>query len=129
MIRYLILSGLATTLLFGCFETPYVQGERIYKIHCQNCHMDDGSGLETLIKPLNNSSLLGSDKMICIIITGIQDTIHGENDFLPKEMPAFKQLTPVELTNLINFINSKWDTNFKEKSIKEIQNSLEKCNF
>lgn len=128
MLRYFVVLSLTTTLFLACYDTPYVQGERIYQKQCQNCHMEDGSGLESLIKPLNVSSLLDKDKIVCVIHYGIKDTIRSGSEFLPKEMPSFNKLTPVEMTNLVNYINSKWSSKFKEKTILEIQNALATCN-
>jgi len=89
--------------------------------------MDDGSGLESLIKPLNSSDYLGKDEMICIIQAGILDTIIRGKDFLPKEMPSFEKFSPVEMANLVNYINNRWDKDFKEKTIIDIQRAIKSC--
>ena len=126
--RFFAVALLVKMLLTSCYDTPYVQGERLYTIHCRNCHMEDGSGLESLIKPLNTSQYLNSNDIVCIIRSGILDTIRNESDFLPKEMPAFKKLSPVEMTNLVNYINYKWHTGFREKTILEIESTINQCN-
>ena len=118
---------LISILLVGYYDTPYVQGERIYTDKCQNCHMEDGSGLESLIKPINKSKYLGSNEIVCIIKSGILDTIRSSTAYLPLEMPAFKKLTNAEIANLVNFINKKWGNNFKERTILEIDNAIKAC--
>lgn len=125
--KNLIFISLISGMFIRCYDTPYVQGERIYNMHCQNCHMDDGSGLESLIKPLNSSDYLGKDEMICIIQAGILDTIIRGKDFLPKEMPSFKKFSSVEMANLVNYINNRWDKDFKEKTIIDIQRAIKSC--
>ncbi|MCZ2102467.1 MAG: cytochrome c [Chitinophagales bacterium] len=116
-----------TIIISGCYDTPYMQGQRLYQAHCQNCHMEDGSGLKSLIKPLNSSAYLGDDAMVCIIRRGILDTIFNDKDFLPKEMPAFKKLSVVEMANLVNYINNKWQVDFKEKTILDIEAAVSQC--
>lgn len=118
---------LISILIVGCYDTPYVQGERIYTAKCQNCHMEDGSGLKSLIKPINKSHYLGSNEIVCIIRSGILDTIRSSTAYLPLEMPAFKKLTNAEIANLVNFINKKWGKDFKEKTILEIDNAIKAC--
>ncbi len=126
--RFFTITFIVIVSMTNCYETPYVQGERLYTKHCQNCHMEDGSGLESLIKPLNTSKYLNSNDLVCVIRLGILDTIRNESDFLPKEMPAFKKINAVEMTNLVNYINYKWHSDFKESTLPEIDSTLKQCN-
>ncbi len=114
-------------LIVGCNETKYMQGKRLYEAKCQNCHMEDGSGLVALIPPLNSSSLLGNVSMACLIRNGIQDTIFRDSTFLVKEMPAFKKFTAAELTNIMNYVNSTWHKSFKEITIIETEAAIKNC--
>lgn len=113
--------------LSACHESPYMQGSRLYASKCQNCHMEDGSGLGKLIPNLTSSSYLGKTEMACIIAKGKTDTIWRDTTFLLNVMPDFGQLSTTELTNIINYINHKWHQPFEEKSILDIQNVLESC--
>ena len=123
---YLMVAYVFVSLL-SCDETNYVQGKRLYVANCQNCHMEDGSGLGGLIPSINVSSQLGSPNLACIIRNGIQDTIFKDSTFLVKEMPAFKKLSAAEIANIINYINSTWQKSFKEINIIEIDQTLKNC--
>jgi mono/diheme cytochrome c family protein len=118
-----------TIFIISCSDTPYMQGKRLYEAKCSNCHISDGSGLKDLVPSLIGSKTLGNaQQMSCIIANGLKDTIWGtDSTFLIKEMPAFKQLSPTELANIINYINHKWSPNFKESYIVDIENHVKGC--
>lgn len=63
--------------LFSCEQQPYQMGERLYKTHCANCHMDGGEGLGALIPPLKGSDYLAAnrERLACMIRYGLKDTI------------------------------------------------------
>ncbi|MBK6363074.1 MAG: cytochrome c [Saprospiraceae bacterium] len=114
-------------LFYNCNTTPYVQGKQLYLSQCAHCHMEDGTGLNNLIPPLKGSTITYSEEMVCLLYNGKNDTIWKDSTFLVKEMPAFKNLSTTEVTNIINFLNHSWMNNFKEKTIKETVQDLENC--
>jgi mono/diheme cytochrome c family protein len=124
--KYIIII-LGFSFMLACSESPYMQGKRLYTANCQNCHMEDGSGLAKLVPSLQESVLLGSPVISCIIKNGIQDTIRNDQTFLVKEMPAFGKLSATEITNITNYINHSWSKNFKEINITEIESTLKNC--
>ncbi|MBK9734603.1 MAG: cytochrome c [Saprospiraceae bacterium] len=126
-ISYFLLVGYVFASLISCQETTYVQGKRLYIAKCQNCHMEDGSGLGGLIPSISVSTQLGSPYLACIIRKGIQDTIFNDTTYLVKEMPAFKKLSAPEIANIINYINSTWHKPFVEITILEIDKALKNC--
>lgn len=97
-------------LINACQEQRFVQGERIYKSYCINCHMEDGKGLGKLIPPINGSDYYEREykNLVCIIKHGMKGeiTVNGINYI--EEMPGVKHLTTAELSNLINYMNGKW---------------------
>ncbi len=129
MKNIIILLGFWASLMavLSCNDSPYMQGKYIYDDLCQNCHMEDGSGLEKLIPALSESSLLGSSGMVCVIKNGIQDTITRNGSQLVREMPSYSKLSITEVTNIINYINHRWDKDFKETTIIEVQEALGTC--
>ena len=114
-------------LLASCNESPYMQGKRLYSANCANCHMDDGSGLASLIPPLKSSKLIGDVSMACVIAYGIRDTIFRDSVFPPREMPSFTRLSETEVTNIINYVNHTWHNDFKETTILDVEAALKKC--
>lgn len=117
-----------TFFLFSCSETPYMQGMRLYEAKCSNCHMSDGSGLSKLIPNIQNSANIHETKYIaCLLLNGKIDTIKQGGEFLVREMPAFNRLSATEVTNIINYIQHKWDPVFKENDIVVIEKILKEC--
>lgn len=125
--HFLIIVFISGYFLTSCNESPYMQGKYLYDNLCQNCHMPDGSGLKQIIPSLEESSLLGSPNMVCVIKNGIQDTIMRNNGQLIREMPSFSKLSVTEVTNIINYINHRWDEDFSETTILEVQEALSQC--
>ncbi|MBK8626419.1 MAG: cytochrome c [Saprospiraceae bacterium] len=113
--------------ILACNESPYMQGKRLYTANCQNCHMEDGSGLAKLIPPLATSQKIGSATFACILKNGIRDTIRQDSSYLVREMPAFSHLSATEVANIINFVNHSWHTPFKEQTILDVENVLNSC--
>ena len=50
------------------YQRYYADGSQLYKVHCANCHMDDGKGLAALIPPLTDTIYLrkNRDKLACL---------------------------------------------------------------
>jgi mono/diheme cytochrome c family protein len=119
--------GLCLIGMLSCHESPYMQGKRLYDANCQSCHMEDGNGLSQLIPPITKSRLLGSNALGCVIIQGIQDTIRQGDSYLEKNMPSFQKLSTAELTNLVNYINHRWSTDFKETTIIQMEKTVSDC--
>ncbi len=128
----LLITGLTVSFFVciftsSCNDTPYMQGKRLYVANCQNCHMEDGSGLSLLIPSLTLSTHLGNASIGCILKKGIRDTIFKDSTFLVKEMPSFSKLSATEVTNIINFVNYKWKVPFEEITILEVEKVLTDC--
>jgi cytochrome c551 len=108
----------------GCHKETYSQGEILYRIHCENCHMEDGSGLGRLIPPLDSSRLTLSDpeKLICLIRNG-----KPANPLTGQKMPANAKINEVELTNLVNFLGSRYASNPQTVQVPEVKKMLSGC--
>jgi len=111
-------------MVSGCQRHPYSQGEQIYKYNCANCHMDDGSGLAKLIPSLDKSRLTLSEpaKLVCLIRKGLP-----VNKLTGQEMPPNTTLNEVELTNLINYLGSKYALKPQTVQAPEVKKMLAGC--
>jgi mono/diheme cytochrome c family protein len=120
----LVLLTVAVTLLTGCQQNPYSQGEIIYQYYCGNCHMEDFSGLGKLIPPLDSSRLTISDpqKLVCLIRNG-----KPVNPETGQAMPANPSLNEVELANLINFLGAKCGLKFQTVQVDQVKKMLAGC--
>ena len=128
-------SRLSTILLFNlallyisCGNNTYSQGERLYKAHCANCHMDDGIGLAKLIPTLVNSSYLKDNQDIipCILRHGQSGEIIVNGVVYNQEMPGQKY-TAIQINNIINYINSAWGNDYPAVKITQTKSRLEDC--
>jgi mono/diheme cytochrome c family protein len=128
------ISGLASCLvlglfLFGCDENPYNQGEYLYGNFCANCHMDDGTGLQTLIPPLANSDFVREhpEALPCLIRNGIKGKLVVNGKEFSTEMAGIPSLTEFEITNILNFINKAWGNDYETIKHMDVRNGLKAC--
>jgi mono/diheme cytochrome c family protein len=119
----------ATFALTGCEQSPYRDGEALYKTQCANCHMDDGVGLGALMPPLAGADYLKNerDRLPCILIHGLADTIVVNGKTYAEKMPGVPTLTAVEVTNILNYINNAWGNQNGVFTLEEVRKALETC--
>lgn len=115
---YLVVIGLATLTMYlhSCTKgNPYDQGRVLYEYHCGNCHLSSGEGIAALIPPLKQADYMDEhwEEMPCIIKYGLSDTILVNGVEFSSEMLGIKELGPVEISNLMNFINYEWNNESK----------------
>ncbi len=112
--------------LSACNQSTFTQGERIFTAKCANCHMEDGKGLQKLIPALTTSNLIKLDtkKTVCLIINGINPDSLGSKE---KYMPSNNKMKDVELTNLINYLQEKFNEQKQEYNIAQIKKWRLEC--
>jgi mono/diheme cytochrome c family protein len=108
------------SIFYSCNEVNYTQGQRIYNANCSNCHMEDGSGLKNLIPSLDKNPLITEidSKVIAIIHYGVNADSLGKTD---KYMPAHKKMSDVEMTNLLNFLQERFNPPGYEFKLDEVK--------
>lgn len=89
--------------LNGC--NTYTQGERLYQLHCANCHGNNGEGLVKLYPSLQGSDFLADSlrRLPCIIKLG--KVSYDSSGMKNAEMPAITDLNEAQLINLINYVH------------------------
>ncbi len=127
--RTILLSVFLLSLLFACENQTYQSGGRLYKTMCANCHMDSGEGLGALIPPLAGADYLekNRDKLPCIVRQGLQDTIVVNGKVYAEKMAGMPGLSDIQVTNLLNYINTSWGNNNPPYSYEEVTELLLKC--
>lgn len=125
--RYLLLFLVAS--LGACENQTYQIGERLYKTNCANCHLDHGEGLAGLIPPIAGSDYLGKypDLLPCVIRRGLKDTIVVNGKTYAEEMPPNGALSDIQITNLLNYINSSWGNKQAPYELETVRELLKKC--
>lgn len=131
MQKILIISTLVVFLLAtACGEAGYPSGARVYKATCANCHLDQGEGLGALIPPLANSDYLlqHRDQLACIIRYGLADTIKVNGIAYQEKMEPIPGLSDIQITNVLNYIGSRWGNQVPTFRLEEVRESLLRCN-
>ena len=125
-IRVILILVTGLQIWSGCQQNPYPQGEWLYQNRCANCHMEDGSGLGAQIPALSSSALLSGDHAaaICLIYNG---RVAAQTKAGQLEMPGNKDLTPAELANLVNYINSQWHPDVQALKSSDIERWMNEC--
>lgn len=117
------------TFLNSCEQQPYQMGERLFKVHCSNCHLDQGEGLGALIPPLAGSDYLKAhrEKLPCIIRYGLQDTITVNGKIYAEQMAGNQILNDIQITNLSNYIYQRFGNEMPPLTFEEVEQILKTC--
>ena len=128
-LRFLLGGVLLTGLLPGCFSNNRHQGQRLYAQHCAGCHGDQGQGLARLIPPLAGSDYLADHRaqLPCLLRRGQNEVIVVNGVGYHNIMPGNKALSPAQLTNLLNFVESHWGNEAAPRTIRDVQQQLDAC--
>ena len=135
--RLLLVLGLIGLILFsgiGCgknkaienpvkFKQYMVQGMRLYRQHCANCHQTDGTGLAKLVPPLKDAdylNILKSDEFACQIKYGLEGEIEVNGILFNQPMPAISHLTSIEIAEIVTYVNNTWGRG-REDGIYEVK--------
>lgn len=110
-------------------EKTYNEGAQLYKKHCSNCHGDDGTGLEELYPPLAKSDMLEvlGVSAACVIKNGLKGKIVVNGITFETGMEPIKNLSAVEITNILNYIHNAWDNKREFIQLSEVEKILESC--
>ena len=121
--------GIVILVGVGCERKPFAQGEILYQNFCSNCHMENGQGLEGLIPPLAGSDYLQREALntACIIRYGQEGPIIVNGRRYNQPMPGIPQLTDVEITNILNYINQAWGNTYGYVPLENVRTQLERC--
>ena len=111
------------------YQRYYADGSQIYKVHCANCHMDDGKGLAALIPPLTDTIYLrkNRDKLACFIVYGLKDTIIVNNQEYQGIMPAEKHLPAIDLAKVLTYITNSYGNKQGIYDVTEVEANLKNC--
>ena len=127
ILRFLLLAFCLTCT--SCFSNNRHQGQRLYEQKCAGCHGDQGEGLARLIPPLAGSDYLVDhrNELACLLRNGQNDVIVVNGVAYHYVMPANKAMSPAQVTNLLNYIESHWGNEATPRTVNEVQQQLERC--
>lgn len=129
MIRNSILFAFVVLIAFSCDYKPRNQGASLYRQHCQNCHMENGQGLGTLMPPLAGADyvLENKERLACIIRYGQEGLIQVNGETYDGVMPGNRQLNEVEINNLIHYLIEVLNEQENSFTISDVRQQLEEC--
>lgn len=104
-------------------------GEKLYIKHCANCHQPDGTGLGALYPPLATADYLMKDPRAaaCIIKNGQNGEIYVNGIQYNQAMPPHKDLSNLEIAEIITYISNSWTNKSGLHSASEIEKTLQNC--
>ena len=110
------------------YQRYYADGSQIYKVHCENCHMKDGSGLVNIIPPLTDTAFLSKNRnqLTCYIAYGLSDTIIVNDVEYSGVMPAEKHLAAIDIAKVLTYITNSFGNKQGIYDVTEVQNNLNK---
>lgn len=125
----LLVSGLIIFSWLHCAPMADDSGKQLYAQNCASCHMEDGSGLRRLIPPLVNSDYLIKfrQQLPCLIKHGQEGEITVNGQQYKQKMPGAEDLTPDQITNLLNFVQTNFGNNNERFTIPEVATMLDAC--
>lgn len=129
MALLLLLPLIGVMINSSCNSEPYPQGKILYENFCQNCHMENGSGLEGLIPPVVGSDYVRDNiaGVACIIRYGEEESMVVNGRRYTQPMPASPQLSDFEITNIINYVRHAWSNDYGYVTLEEVREALEAC--
>ena len=89
------------------------RGKEVYLLHCQNCHMENGQGMEGVNPPVAKTTYLkDAKKNIGIILNGQS----GENTVNGKKynaiMNPMNYLDDEQVADVLNYIRNSWGNKY-----------------
>jgi mono/diheme cytochrome c family protein len=132
-----LLICMIATILYACQSNGssleqdmyYTNGRDLYVKHCQNCHGEQGEGLENLIPPLTDTTYLKNNrnKLVCYIKNGMSEKIYVDGREFHDKMPAHEEFTDIDLAQLVVFISNSYGNKQGMYSTKEVAADLKTC--
>lgn len=111
------------------FSKYMIQGRELYVSYCSNCHQTDGIGLGKLIPALVKVDYMkdNENRTICIIKNGLQGEIKVNGIAYHQPMPAFKQLSNLEIAEISTYIYNSWGNETGIIDIEAVEQALDAC--
>ena len=132
---YFFLIAQCSLLITSCsyedvkLKQYYIDGQALYKLHCANCHQENGQGLAGLYPPIAGSDFLKNNKelVLCSLRNGLKDTIVVNGKTYHQPMPANLQLQALDVAEIATYIYNEWGNEKVITDVKSVQKVLQRC--
>jgi mono/diheme cytochrome c family protein len=99
------------------------RGQEVFNTTCILCHKENGQGQPGVYPPLANSDFLLKDtkRAIGIVVNGLDGEITVNGKIYNLDMPAQKQLTDQQVTDVLNFVRNSWGNKSKAITVNQVK--------
>ena len=107
----------------------YVEGLRLYRIYCENCHQKNGTGVGKLIPPLKSSDFLLTKRAasICAVKYGLQGKIEVNGVIYNHPMPNNELFADLDIAEVLTYTSNAWGNESSIITLQEIRQALDSC--
>ena len=113
-------------------EDGRTHGLKLYRKICSACHGQDGTGIEQLAPPLDNSEYVKGpvERLGLVILHGLKGPIHvnGKKYNFNATMPGLisnEQITDKDIADIVNFLRNAFSNSFNRATPEMIQSLRE----
>ncbi len=103
-----------------------VNGQKLYKTHCENCHGSKGEGLGKLYPPLTDTLFLKENRgqLANIVKNGIEGPMTVNGEHFNEKMPGVPQLSDVDIAYILTYVTTTFGKQTEKYSLEEVKASL-----
>jgi nitrite reductase (NO-forming) len=89
------------------------RGKEVYILHCQNCHMENGQGMEGVNPPLAKTTYLkDAKKNIGIILKGQTGEVVVNGKKYNAIMNPMDYLDDQQIADVLNYVRNSWGNKY-----------------
>jgi mono/diheme cytochrome c family protein len=96
-------------------------GKKLYAIHCQSCHMDDGAGVPDMNAPLISSDIIINDKekLIEVILQGSAALTDASREWR-NIMAGFPHLSDQEIADIATYVRNNFNNTGRAITVADV---------
>ncbi len=103
------------------------RGKQVYSLHCQNCHMENGQGMEGVNPPVANTTYVkDAKKNIGIVLNGQSGEIIVNGKKYNAMMNPMNYLSDKEIADVLNYVRNSWGNKYPEITPAQVKAEREK---
>jgi mono/diheme cytochrome c family protein len=89
------------------------RGKEVYLLHCQNCHMENGEGIEGINPPLAKTTYVkDAKKNIGIILNGQTGEVVVNGKKYNAIMNPMNYLDDQQIADVLNYVRNSWGNKY-----------------
>ena len=103
------------------------RGKEVYTLHCQNCHMENGQGMEGVNPPVAKTMYLkDAKKNIGIILNGQTGEITVNGKKYNTIMNPLNYLDDKQVADVLNYVRNSWGNKYPIVTPSQVKTVREK---